>query len=153
MKPFKSAAQMLNDHETMFGAAGKQAAQIVLHWASKLFAKPIDPLSVRVVLAPNEMGAYNMHTGYHRGAGAESFILGNRHECHFHGGDIVFNDRQGFEDFIVHELTHRRQQTLLREHEGESTKAAFVAWRCEGTPFWLPRGRQHSQWSKTRGAI
>jgi hypothetical protein len=119
MKPFKSARQMMDVHEAMFGAAGRQAAEIVLDLAPRLFAAPIDPLSIRVVLAPIEMGAYNRHTGYHVGAGSESFILGNRHECHFHGDDIALNDQQGFEDFIVHELTHRRQGTLLREHAGE----------------------------------
>jgi hypothetical protein len=119
MKPFKSAAAMRAAHEAMFGDAGRQAAEIVLDLAPRLFAAPIDPLSVRVVLAPVEMGAYNKHTGYHIGEGSESFILGNRHECRFRGDDIALNDRQGFEDFIVHELTHRRQGQLLREHAGE----------------------------------
>ena len=114
MKPFKSPRQMLDAHEAMFGKAGKQAAEIVLHWAPGLFAVPIDPLSIRVVLAPIEIGAYNRHTGYHVGAGSESFILGNRHECHFHADDIALNDPQGFEDFIVHELTHRRRYAVAR---------------------------------------
>jgi hypothetical protein len=55
MQPFKSADQMLDAHEAMFGAAGKQAAEIVLEWAPQLFAEPLNPLSVRVVLAPVEL--------------------------------------------------------------------------------------------------
>ena len=119
MQPFKSADQMLDAHEAMFGAAGKQAAEIVLEWAPQLFAEPLNPLSVRVVLAPVELGPYNRHAGYHAPLGAESFILGNRHQCRFCGDEIVLNEPQGFEDFIVHELTHRRQAALLREHKGE----------------------------------
>ena len=40
-------------------------------------------------------------------------------KCRFCGDEIVLNEPQGFEDFIVHELTHRRQAALLREHKGE----------------------------------
>ena len=32
-------------------------------------------------------------------------------------------------------------------------KAAFVSWRCEGTPFWLVRCGHHSQCSQKRGAF
>ena len=51
MKPFASPTQMLDAHEAMFGQADRQAVEIVLKWAPKLFAVPLDPLSVRVVRA------------------------------------------------------------------------------------------------------
>src|SRR4051812_26505993 len=55
MLPFASAAEMLRAHQLMFGAAGQLCAEIVLDWAPRLFAAPIDPLTVRVVLAPVEL--------------------------------------------------------------------------------------------------
>ena len=51
MKPFASPTQMLDAHEAMFGQADRQAVEIVIKWAPKLFAVPLDPLSVRVVRA------------------------------------------------------------------------------------------------------
>jgi hypothetical protein len=36
---------------------------------------------------------------------------------------------------------------------GFPKKAAFVSWRCEGTPFWLVRCGHHSQCSQKRGAF
>ena len=51
MKPFASPRQMLDAHEAMFGQADRQAVETVLKWAPKLFAVPLDPLSVRVVRA------------------------------------------------------------------------------------------------------
>jgi hypothetical protein len=120
----------------MFGEAGRTAATIVLHWAPILFDVPIDPLSVRVVLAPHEMGGYNRHAGYHSGdgAGSETFILANMHYCKFNaGGDIVINP-QRFTDFIVHELCHSRQADLLRENIGRRgwAKERKVAHRDRG---------------------
>ncbi len=102
MKPFGSAEEMLTAHEFMFGAAGQTCAEIVLRWAPRLFAVPLDPLAVRVVLAPVEIGPYNRHTGYHSGDGRTTFILGNRHHCQFCEGEITINDRQRLEDFIRH---------------------------------------------------
>jgi hypothetical protein len=113
---------MLNAHELMFGAAGRTAAAMVLKWARCLFAVPIDPLTVRVVLAPVEIGPYNKHQGYHSGDGQSSFILGNRHHCAFCGGQIAIRCEADFEDFIVHELTHRRQTQLLQEHQWPRTR-------------------------------
>jgi hypothetical protein len=120
MIPFKSSEHMLDSHEAMFGPSGRFAAETVLEWAPRLFAVPIDPLNVRVVLAPVEMGAYNKHTGYHAGGDDHSFILGNRHHCYFCShGEIHIPDAERFDDFIIHELTHRRQAALLAEHTGE----------------------------------
>jgi hypothetical protein len=146
MKPFRSAEEMLDAHELMFGPAGRQCAEVVLKWAATLFAVPLDVLNIRVVLAPVELGPYNRHAGYiYGGEGKGAFILGNRHLVHFSDGVLVPGPepkdverrarrhqlRHGdiepvtpqqiirSEDFIVHELTHARQGMLLREHQGD----------------------------------
>jgi hypothetical protein len=119
MQPFQSAAHMLAAQEAMFGPAGAYAVETVLRWAPRLFAVPLDPLNIRVILAPIEMGAYNQHTGYHVGSDHHSYIVGNRHHCRFCShGEIHIDDVQAFDDFIIHELTHRRQAMLLRENAG-----------------------------------
>ena len=92
MKPFASADQMITAHELMFGAAGRTCAELVLRWAPILFAVPLDPLSIRVVSAPIEMGPYNQHTGYHHGDGSEAFILANRHHI---GANLEICDLKG----------------------------------------------------------
>src|SRR4051812_22341174 len=48
MLPFESASEMLRTHDIMFGRAGRTCAEIVLDWAPRLFAVPIDPLTVRI---------------------------------------------------------------------------------------------------------
>jgi hypothetical protein len=120
MKPFRSSEEMLDAHELMFGEAGRQCAEVILKWATTLFAIPLDSLNIRVVLAPVELGPYNRHAGYHYGGdeGQGAFILGNRHVVQLRGGTLELTRRPdvGFEDFIVHELTHSRQRQLLREH-------------------------------------
>jgi hypothetical protein len=122
MKPFRSADELLDAHELMFGSAGRQCAEIVLKWAETLFAVPLETLNIRVVLAPVELGPYNKHSGYHYGGeGKGAFILGNRHIVKLGQGDLVLRvitrDRLGgFEDFIVHELTHARQHQLMCKH-------------------------------------
>jgi hypothetical protein len=128
MKPFRSANEMLDAHELMFGLAGRQCADIVVSLATTLFAVPLDVLNIRVVLAPVELGPYNRHAGYHYGKGQGAFILGNRHIVELQGGTLVLKARaQGFmagvTDFIVHELTHMRQAQLLAENpEWEQTR-------------------------------
>jgi hypothetical protein len=124
MKPFRSADEMLDAHELMFGGAGRQCAKVVLKWASTLFAVPLETLNIRVVLAPVELGPYNRHAGYHYGRdGTGTFILGNRHIVKLHDGTLVLAEQDGFvtrfEDFIVHELTHARQAQVLRGHRDE----------------------------------
>jgi hypothetical protein len=116
---------MLLAHEQMFGPAGRQAAELVLRRAPTLFTVPLDALNIRVVLAPVELGPYNRHTGYCAGtAGDATFILGNRHIVELgHGTLVLVQNLQGLEDFIVHELTHQRQQQLLQEHANDP------AWR------------------------
>jgi hypothetical protein len=113
MKRFLSADQMITAHELMFGAAGRTCAELVLRWAPILFAVPLDPLTIRVVLAPVEIGPYNKHQGYHYGDGSEAFILANRHHISL---NLEILDRQDIEDLIVHEMTHMRQQQLLKQH-------------------------------------
>jgi hypothetical protein len=121
MKPFRSRDEMLDAHELMFGDAGRQCAEIVLRWATTLFAVPLDVLNIRVVLAPIELGPYNRHAGYHYGPeGKGAFILGNRHVVHLNHGTLALVQDQWLSgDFIVHELTHQRQAQLLREHGSE----------------------------------
>src|SRR4051812_19622435 len=89
MKPFRSAEQTLDAHELMFGDTGRQCAEIVLKWATTLFAVPLDALNIRVVLAPVELGPYNRHTGYIYGADEGAFILGNRHIVQFNRGTLA----------------------------------------------------------------
>jgi hypothetical protein len=110
----------------MFGEAGRQCAEVVLKWATTLFAVPLDSLNIRVVLAPVELGPYNQHVGYAYDGEQGAFILGNRHVVTLSHGTLMLKGRPenlwgpcGFEDFIVHELTHVRQAQLLREHTGE----------------------------------
>jgi hypothetical protein len=121
MKAFQSTDEMLDAHELMFGPAGRECAGLVVKWAAKLFAAPLDTLNIRVVLAPIELGPYNRHAGYiHSADGA--FILGNRHIVRWAGGTLTLVQSGHWlsEDFIVHELTHARQAQLLREHAGEA---------------------------------
>jgi hypothetical protein len=102
--------------------AGRQGAEVILRWATTLFAVPLDALNIRMVLAPVELGPYNRHAGYHYGGeGQGAFILGNRHVVQLRGGTLELTRRPdiGFEDFIVHELTHARQAQLLRERRGD----------------------------------
>lgn len=120
MKPFRSTDEMLDAHELMFGHAGRHCAELVVKWATTLFAVPLEALNIRVVLAPVELGPYNRHAGYiHSGDGA--FILGNRHIVRWIDGTLTLVQSEHWlsEDFIVHELTHARQAQLLREHAGE----------------------------------
>jgi hypothetical protein len=125
MKPFRSPEEMLDAHEAMFGEAGRQCAEVVLKWATTLFAVPCEVLNIRVVLAPVEIGPYNRHAGYcYGGEGKGALILGNRHIVQFNKGTLALKRSAeasvgGYEDFIVHELTHIRQDQLLREHAGE----------------------------------
>lgn len=164
MKPFQTPDEMLEAHELMFGQAGRQCAEVVLRWASVLFAVPLETLNIRVVLAPIELGPYNRHSGYAYDGAQGAFILGNRHIVALRGGTLVFQPRQqadgtlaGYEDFIVHELTHARQVQLQREHEGEkgwtSTRGAHrdLAWYTavsEACPKFLGFELPQSLWPK-----
>jgi hypothetical protein len=158
MKPFRSAEEMLDAHELMFGLAGRRCAEIVLKWATTLFAVPLDALNIRVVLAPVELGPYNRHTGYHYGRdGTGTFILGNRHIVKLRDGTLVLTEQSddfisGFEDFIVHELTHARQAQLLAENpEWEQTRGVHrdLGWYtavAEACPRYLGVECPQSSW-------
>jgi hypothetical protein len=124
MKPFRTPDEMRDAHEHMFGEAGRQCADVVLKWAATLFAAPLDSLNIRIVLAPVELGPYNRHAGYVYNASLGAFILGNRHIVELRGGSLALKRGAAdhltyYQDFIVHELTHVRQDQLLREHAGE----------------------------------
>jgi hypothetical protein len=161
MKPFPSASVLLDAHEFMFGPAGRTCAEIVLNWAPKLFAEPIDPLAVRVVLAPIELGPYNKHTGYHVGDGRTTFILGNRNQCAFCSGELVLHDRHRIEDFIVHELTHARQKQLHQQNgwtfaadRGAHRDKGWYTAVAEACPTYLGAQLPASSWPtgpRTRG--
>jgi hypothetical protein len=134
MKPFRSRDEMLDAHELMFGDAGRQCTEIVLRWASTLFAVPLDVLNIRVVLAPVELGPYNRHAGYHYGPeGKGAFILGNRHVVCLNQGTLTLvQDQWLSDDFVVHELTHQRQTQLLHAHGSGSSRpmGRFAATRA-----------------------
>jgi hypothetical protein len=84
-------------------------------YSTTLFDEPLDSLRIRVALAPVELGPYNKHAGYAQcGCG---LILANRHHCDFSPeGEIIVKDPARILDFIVHELTHHRQDVLLKRH-------------------------------------
>jgi hypothetical protein len=158
MIAFRSPEEMLAAHEQMFGAAGRQAADIVLRWAPKLFAVPLEALNIRIVLAPIELGPYNRHTGYCAGGeGEATFILGNRHMVKLKNHTLVLV--QSFErmtDFIVHELTHYRQHQLATEHAddpawrskrgGTHRNRAWYAAIAEAAPNYLGVEFPESSW-------
>jgi len=153
MKPFRSREEMLDAHELMFGNAGRKCAEIVLHWATTLFAAPLDVLNIRVVLAPVELGPYNRHAGYQYGHDGEGvFILGNRHIVRLNHVTLtlVQDGHWLSDDFIVHELTHARQAQLLREHstdkDWKKNAAAFIA-TAAGTQQSPRPARNISVWS------
>ena len=159
MKPFHSSEEMLDAHELMFGEAGRRCAEIILKWATTLFAVPLDVLNIRVVLAPVELGPYNRHTGYHYGSeGSGTFILGNRHIVKLSSGTLVLTEQSdefliGFEDFIVHELTHARQACLERQHGWKRTRGAHrdLGWYAavaEACPRYLGVELPRSSWPK-----
>ena len=125
MIPFRSPQEMLDAHRQMFGDAGRQCAEMVLRWAATLFAEPLDALNIRVVLAPVELGPYNRHSGYCAGGeGQAAFILGNRHIVALRRHTLALvGSLEYCEDFIVHEMTHHRQQQL------EAAHACDPAWK------------------------
>jgi hypothetical protein len=150
---------MLDAHEQMFGEAGRQCAEIVLRWATTLFAVPLAALNVRIVLAPVELGPYNRHTGYHYGRDSGTFVLANRHIVKLQGGTLVLvQDGAGHllrrvEDFIVHELTHARQAQLEAQHgwtrkRGDHRDKGWYAAIAEACPNYLGVEFPLSSWPK-----
>jgi len=138
MNPFSSISEMIEAHERMFGEAGLICAELVCQHVN-LFDEPLDPLKIRIVLAPVEIGPYNKHLGYTNGIPKENaatafrFILGNRYISDFddHGVFMLHEKQQdtwkiGAEDFLVHELTHHRQDILLARHGWPQSKSRGV---------------------------
>jgi hypothetical protein len=136
MIPFRSHQEMVDAHRQMFGDAGRQCAEFVLRWAATLFAEPLDALNIRVVLAPVELGPYNRHSGYCAdGEGQAAFILGNRHLVALQNGTLTLvQNREYWEDFIVHEMTHHRQRQIEAAHVGDPAwkRTARGPHRCRG---------------------
>jgi hypothetical protein len=107
---------MLAVHRLMFGEAGATCAEFILDWAAKLFDDPVDPLTLRIVLAPVELGPYNRHSAWaYPEAG---MILGNRHICGLDKakGIVLTGSITHVQDMVVHELCHFRQARLEAAH-------------------------------------
>jgi hypothetical protein len=125
MKPFESVEEMIETHEKMFGEAGRVCAELIVRHVA-LFDEPLNPLRIRLVLAPFELGAYNRHYGYTNVVSdietGFRHIVGNRHICEFdnHGSFVLYaagSRHVGAEDFLVHEMTHHRQGILLKRNK------------------------------------
>jgi hypothetical protein len=80
MKAFNSISEMIGTHEAMWGTTGRFVAEAVCRYVT-LFDEPLDPLRIRVALAPHEIGGYNRHTGYAQCRCG--LILANSHHCDF----------------------------------------------------------------------
>jgi hypothetical protein len=162
MKPFRSIDEMIDTHELMFGAAGRFCAEAVCRHVT-LFDEPLNPLWIRVVLAPIELGPYNRHYGYTslppREAAGNTFrlILGNRHICKLdRDGSIVLLDQIETEDFIVHELTHHRQDILLacnpkqNQTRGVHRDPGWYGAIAEAAPRYLEMAFPQTIWPKLK---
>jgi hypothetical protein len=158
MRPFSSSEEMIAVHETMFGDAGRFCAETVLRYAPSLFAEPLDPLRIRVVLAPVEIGPYNKHAGYtiHGGNEVYHFILGNRHICDYaRDGSFRLPDLGRAQDFIIHELTHHRQDSLLAryrwpQNRGVHRDKGWYTAIAEAAPRYLGVAFPASVWPKLK---
>jgi hypothetical protein len=160
---FKSTAHLLDTHEAMFGDAGRTIAGFVVKWAGKLFDEPVDPLTLRVLLAPDEYGGYNRHIGY--AASGVGLILGNSHVSELdeesgiklaRSDDPRFAD-QYVEDFIVHELTHFRQVALLKQYgwkqdrrRGSHRDQGWFKAISEASPRYLGVSFPETLWPKRK---
>lgn len=155
MTPFTSTVQMIDVHTAMFGDAGRFVAEAVIRFAPTMFDVALDPLRFRVVLAPDEIGAYNRHIGYTT-VDENALILGNRHICRFdYKGNLVLADPQFVQDFILHELAHTRQAMLLggRIKSGSRGVHVDIGWHgaiAEATPRYLGVSFPPSAWPKWR---
>ena len=160
MKPFSDDQHMLDIHEAMGDASGRLCALTVLRWAPTLFAVPIDPLKVRVLLAPGEMGPYNRHRAwcYANASGTEATILINRHLCHLSHGGVVLGQQQVVEDVLIHELTHMRQHQLLltgikrNASRGDHRDKAWYQAVSEACPRYLGHDLPRSAWPSSQRA-
>ena len=154
MKAFASEAEMIRVHEGMFGDAGRVCAEAVIKCAA-MFGEPLDPLTIRVVLAPIELGPYNRHYGYTvTPKDGFHFVLGNRHICKIAAdGSIVLHDG-GLDlttDFVMHELTHHRQAQLNRalghkRTRGDHRDPGWYGAIAEAAPRYLGVSMPESSW-------
>jgi hypothetical protein len=124
--PFASSDAMITQHVTMYGPIGQTAAEAVLRYAP-LFPE-LHPLDFLVLFAPIELGPYNRHAGYtvtHRSTKAPRYIVGNRHMCRFDDDGFIVPacDQQDLIDFLVHEITHQRQEIILRRYHIRQPRA------------------------------
>ena len=159
MTPFASTDQMIETHERMFGDAGRFCAEALCRYIH-LFDEPFDPLRIRIVLAPVEIGPYNRHYGYtYKSKGSFHLILGNRHICQlsWDGSVALIGPRCNAEDFIVHELTHHRQRILLARNDWKQNGArgchrdkGWYAAIAEAAPRYLGVAFPESLWPKMK---
>jgi hypothetical protein len=149
MKPFSSQAEMIETHERMFGEAGRICAELICRHVA-LFNEPLDPLGIRVVLAPVEIGPYNKHHGYTNGF---NFILVNRHLCRHSNGAFYLAEQ--IEDILVHELTHLRQTIVLGGHvpggsRGTHRDSGWYGAIAEAAPRYLGVAFPPAKWPKLK---
>jgi hypothetical protein len=151
IQPFRSSAEMLDVHEAMFGALGRDCARVVIEHAG-LF-EGLDPLTFRVLLAPVELGPYGKHIGYARPTltpGAPRYILANRFVCQWEGDAIgLAVAPQRMTDFLVHEMTHHRQVELagrMRGKRGDHRDPGWWGAIAEAAPHYLGVSFPASVW-------
>ena len=113
---------MVAVHRLMFGEAGAACAKFIVDWSAKLFDEPIDPLTLRIVLAPVELGPYNKHMAWAYSEGG--MILGNRHICELDKvkGIVLKKNIEYVRDMVIHELCHFRQARLLAVHRYKQSR-------------------------------
>lgn len=158
MHTFRDDQHLLECHEAMFGAAGRRCGEIVLKYATTLFARPIEALRFRVIFAPIELGPYNRHAGYIYEAGG--LILLNRHVCKWQDDELVLTQEGisgGVEDLLVHELTHARQGQILRDQHirvnasrGDHRDRGWYQAISEAAPKYLGVEIPESIWPRTK---
>jgi hypothetical protein len=151
---FASEAEMVDVHQAMFGEAGRFCAETVIRYAG-LF-EGLHPLDFRVVLAPNELGAYMRHIGYARTKRAEHaprYILGNRGVCGWQADGTIHItvSHQFMTDFLLHELTHHRQSALIEagaraSKRGVHRDAGWYGAIAEVAPRYLGVGFPEGVW-------
>lgn len=103
-------------YQHMYGDCGEYIVAC-LSWIQSHCFPTVDTSKIRVLLAPDEMSAYNRFSGY--AAPRSGYILLNRHLTELTDDGIAINDHQQFFYTLVHEVAHLRQAQLLAENYGK----------------------------------
>ena len=118
LERFRTTRRMIAVHTAMYGDAGQYAAQLIAHWAPRLFSVKLDPREFRVLMSPFELGSFNQLCGFYS-CFDTNFIGVNRRKCACWAGRIIIGDPEvGFVDHIIHGLTHARQKSLMGKNRG-----------------------------------